>query len=109
MWPKKEHSKVSGGFKGSIDQLNQGHENIGPLEGTARSRDVRSSRPANLKVKRERNEYEMKPGSGKTVDHSERWTKEDLLCINQCRSVDNRFLFEIFDGKLIHGVNVFYS
>ena len=30
MWPEKEHSKVSGRSKGSIDQLNQAHENIGP-------------------------------------------------------------------------------
>lgn len=54
MWPKKEHSKVSGRSKGSIEQLNQAYENIGTLEGTACSRDVRSSRLANLKVKGER-------------------------------------------------------
>lgn len=105
MWPEKEQSKVSNRSKLSTNWIkawlssSREHWSVGG--------DSSFTRRQMFFV--ERNEYEMKPGSGKTVDHSERWTKEDLLCINQCRSVANRFLFEIFDGKLIPGVNVFYS
>ena len=125
MWPEKEHSKVSGRSKSSIDQLNQAHENIGPQEGTAYSRDVGSSRPVNLKVKGERNEYQMRTGSGKgridkcqppcipkAVESFEiirNDVQRRIFFINQCPSIDTRFQFEIFDGKMIPGVKVFYS